>query len=129
MDPKGMPIPGQMMNTASVNYGTIYQSMKKRASWLGRQINDVFGADTWMGRTFGESADTAARNFFNSQISPEMQAQRKADAAEEAKQLAVHQQRINRNIDRMVAEMQQGKKRPANTATAATAKQKSPARG
>jgi hypothetical protein len=81
--------------------------LMKSATWLGRQVNNVFGGDTWMGRTFGESAETAAQNFYNKQISPEMQAQRKADAAAADKQLATTRTKVNNRVDTAVANMQQ----------------------
>ena len=78
-------------------------AMEKKATWLGRQINNVFGQDTFMGRTFGESNVTAAENFFKSQEAPgEAEARRRAASDYDARQAA-----INKHIDAGLAQAQQ----------------------
>lgn len=80
-----------------------YSSLLKQATWLGRQINNVFGQDTFMGRTFGESNATAAENFYRSQEAPgEREARQRAAAAEDARVAA-----INAHIDRGLAQANQ----------------------
>lgn len=80
-----------------------YSQLIKQATWLGRQINNVFGQDTFMGRTFGESNATAAENFYRSQEAPgEREARQRAAAAEDARVAA-----INAHIDRGLAQANQ----------------------
>lgn len=99
---------------------TVYKSMKKRATWLGRQVNNVFG-DTWMGRTFGESPETAAENFYNQQIGSEAVANRKQLAAQYDAAQAKERSRVNTGVDQAVAAEQ---KRTQNAEAQRLAKQK-----
>lgn len=80
--------------------------MLKQATWLGRRVNDVFGHDTAIGRTFGESNDTAAQNFYNSQISPETVAQRKQLAAQYDAAQNKTRAAVNQRVDKAVAQEQ-----------------------
>lgn len=80
-----------------------YSQLIKQSTWLGRQINNVFGQDTFMGRTFGESNATAAENFYRSQEQPgEREARQRAAAEYDARQAA-----INARIDRGIAQANQ----------------------
>lgn len=80
-----------------------YSALIKQSTWLGRQINNVFGQDTFMGRTFGESNATAAENFYRSQEQPgEREARQRAAAEYDARQAA-----INARIDRGIAQANQ----------------------
>lgn len=78
-----------------------YSALIKQSTWLGRQINNVFGQDTFMGRTFGESNATAAENFF-APSKEELAARRQAAAEEDARRAA-----INARIDRGMAQANQ----------------------
>lgn len=78
-----------------------YSQLIKQSTWLGRQINNVFGQDTFMGRTFGESNATAAENFF-APSKEELAARRQAAAEYDARQAA-----INARIDRGIAQANQ----------------------
>ena len=89
-----------------MNFETIYKAMHKEASWLGRQVNNVFGHDTFMGRTFGESNDTAMRNFYNKQLGADTIARQKQQAAEYDARQAQLQNRVNTQIDQRVAAIQ-----------------------
>lgn len=80
--------------------------MMKTATWLGRQINNVFGHDTMVGRTFGESNDTAMRNFYNKQLGADTIARQKQQAAEYDARQAQLQNRVNAQIDQRVIAMQ-----------------------
>ena len=93
----------QNMITYTQAYMAKKAAMEKKATWLGRQINNVFGQDTFMGRAFGESNATAAENFFKSQEAPgEREARRQAAADYDARQAA-----INKRIDAGLAQAQQ----------------------
>lgn len=93
-----------------ITYTQAYQakqaSLQKEATLIGRGINSLFGADTWMGRTFGESPETAAENFYKSQLPAGYEEKMKADAAaydaKEAERIAA----INARIDAGMAAAQ-----------------------
>lgn len=97
------------------------EALPKAASWLGRQVNNVFGADTWVGRTFGESPETAAENFYNQQIGSEAVANRKQLAAQYDAEQAKERSRVNAGVDQAVAAEQ---KRTQDAEAQRLAKQK-----
>jgi hypothetical protein len=96
---------------------------------LGRGINSIFGHDTWMGRTFGESPETAAENFYKSQLPAGYEEKMKADAAaadaKEAERIAAINARIDAGMAAAQKRLAEGKgvtQQPGYKAPTAVAK-------
>ena len=113
--PESHNIPTIQTKTASeehtmITYTQAYQakqaSLQKKATLIGRGINSLFGADTWMGRTFGESPETAAENFFRDD---EAAAKRKEQAAQYDAQQAAMQARIDAGLAAAQKRLAEGK--------------------
>jgi hypothetical protein len=109
-----------------ITYTQAYQakqaSLQKKATLIGRGINSLFGADTWMGRTFGESPETAAENFFRDD---EAAAKRKEQAAQYDAQQAAMQARIDAGLAAAQKRLAEGKgvtQQPGYKAPTAVAK-------
>lgn len=66
---------------------------------VGRGINDIFGHDTFVGRTFGASPEQEAVDFFRSQETPEERETRRIAAAEEDARRAAMNARIDRGLE------------------------------
>jgi hypothetical protein len=110
------------MITYTQAYQTKQASLQKKATLIGRGINSLFGADTWMGRTFGESPETAAENFFRDD---EAAAKRKEQAAQYDAQQAAMQARIDAGLAAAQKRLAEGKgvtQQPGYKAPTAVAK-------